>query len=73
MKNYVYAKEVLTEINKGLEYQMVAASFSFPSTHLSSEEKKYMNLVRRAQTEYSSFIKDILYYIPLAEAMASRI
>ena len=65
MKNYAYAKEVLTEINKGLEYQMVAASFSFTSTHLSSEEKKYMNLVRRVQTEYSSFIKDILYYIPL--------
>ena len=72
MKNYAYAKEVLTEINKGLEYQMVAASFSFTSTHLSSEEKKYMNLVRRVQTEYSSFIKDILYYIPLAETISSR-
>ena len=72
MKNYAYAKEVLTEINKGLEYQMVAASFSFTSTHLSSEEKKYMSLVRRVQTEYSSFIKDILYYIPLAETISSR-
>lgn len=31
-----------------------------------------MNLVRRVQTEYSSFIKDILYYIPLAETISSR-
>ncbi|WP_317472590.1 hypothetical protein [Bacteroides hominis] len=72
MKNYAYAKEVLSEINKNLEYQMVAASFSFTSSRLSPEEQKYMQLVRRIQTEYSSFIKDILYYIPLAETMASR-
>ncbi|EXY26920.1 hypothetical protein M080_2618 [Bacteroides fragilis str. 3397 T10] len=52
---------------------MVAASFSFTSSHLLPEEQKYMQLVRWIQTEYSSFIKDILYYIPLAEAMASRI
>lgn len=73
MKNYAYAKEVLSEINKSLKYQMVAASFSFTSSHLLPEEQKYMQLVRWIQTEYSSFIKDILYYIPLAEAMASRI
>lgn len=72
MKNYVYAKEILTDINKNLEYQMVAVSFFFTSTSLSPEEKKYRELVRRVQAAYSSFIKDILYYIPLAETVASR-
>lgn len=72
MKNYAYAKEVLTEINKNLEYQMVASSFSFSSSNLSEEEQKYMDTVKQVQTEYSSFIKDILFYIPLAESIGSR-
>lgn len=72
MKNYTYAKEILTEINKNLEYQMVTASFYFTTSQLSPEEQKYMDLVRQMQTEYSSFIKDILYYIPLAETLSSR-
>lgn len=72
MKNYIYAKDILMEINKNLEYQMVASSFTFSSFKLSKEEKNYMDTVRKVQMEYSSFIKDILFYIPLAETMNSR-
>lgn len=72
MKNYTYAKDILTEINKNLEYQMVASSFSFSSSNLSEEEQTYMDTVERVQLEYSSFIKDILFYIPLAETIGSQ-
>lgn len=72
MKNYVYAKEILTEINKNLEYRIVTVDFSFPSAELSPEENEYLQWVRHVQIEYSGFLKDILYYIPLAETLASR-
>lgn len=67
---YAYAKDLLTDINKNLEYQIVISSFSFASSKLSLEEAAYMDLVHKVQMEYSSFIKDILFYIPLVEMIA---
>ena len=67
LKNYGYAKDLLAEINKQVEYQMVMSSFYFMSPTLSEEEKEYMDITRRIHLEYSSLIKDLLFYIPLAE------
>lgn len=68
LKNYAYARELLTDINKQLEYQVVMSSFYFMSSSLSDEEETYMDITRRIHLEYSSLIKDLLFYIPLAEA-----
>lgn len=69
LKNYAYAKELLTEINKQLEYQIVMSSFYFMSSTLSKEEKEYLDITRRTHLEYSSLVKDLLFYIPLAESV----
>ena len=69
LKNYTYAKGLLTEVNKQLEYQVVMSSFYFMSSSLSKEEEEYMNITKRIHLEYSSLIKDLLLYIPLAEAL----
>lgn len=69
MKDYSYAKELLAGINKQLEYQVVMSAFYFPSSELSEEEKAYLDISRQMQLEYSSLIKDLLYYIPLAESI----
>lgn len=69
LKDYSYAKELLAGINKQLEYQVVMSAFYFPSSELSEEEKAYLDISRQMQLEYSSLIKDLLYYIPLAESM----
>lgn len=68
LKNYAYARELLTDINKQLEYQVVMSSFYFMSSPLSKEEEEYMQITRRIHLEYSSLIKDLLFYIPLAES-----
>lgn len=70
VKDYAYAKELLTGINKQLEYQVVMSAFYFPSSEPAKEEKAYLNITRQMQLEYSSLIKDLLYYIPLAESMS---
>lgn len=70
LKDYAYAKELLAGINKQLEYQVVMSSFCFPSSQLSKEEKAYLDTIRKMQLEYSSLVKDLLYYIPLAESMS---
>lgn len=69
LKDYSYAKELLAGINKQLEYQVVMSAFYFPSSELSEEEKAYLDISRQMQLEYSSLIKDLLYYIPLAESI----
>lgn len=69
LKDYAYAKELLAGINKQLEYRVVMSAFYFPSSELAKEEKKYLDATRQMQLEYSSLIKDLLYYIPLAESM----
>lgn len=69
LKNYAYAKEILAGINKQLEYQVVMSAFYFPSSQLSKEEKAYLDIARQMQLEYSSLIKDLLYYIPIAESV----
>lgn len=69
LKDYAYAKGLLTEINKQLEYQVVMASFNFTSSTLPKEEEEYMDITRRIHLEYSSLIKDLLFYIPLAESL----
>ena len=71
LKDYAYAKELLAGINKQLEYQVVMSSFCFPSSQLSEEEKTYLDTNRQMQLEYGSLIKDLLYYIPLAESMCN--
>lgn len=68
LRNYVYARELLTDINKQLEYQVVMSSFYFMSSSLSKEEEAYMDITRHIHLEYSSLIKDLLFYIPLAES-----
>lgn len=68
LKNYAYARELLTDINKQLEYQVVMSSFYFMSSSLSKEEEEYMDITRHIHLEYSSLIKDLLFYIPLAES-----
>lgn len=69
LKNYAYAKELLTEINKQLEYQVVMSSFYFTTSTLSKKEKEYMDITRHIHLEYSALIKDLLFYIPLAESL----
>lgn len=69
LKDYAYAKELLADINRQLEYQVVTSSFCFPSSLLSKEENSYLDSARRMQLEYSSLVKDLLYYIPLAESI----
>lgn len=72
MRNYAYVKDVLTAINQNLEYRMVTLPFSFSSSELSEQEQKYVDSVRQVQMAYSSFVKDILFYIPLAETLNSQ-
>lgn len=69
LKNYAYARELLTDINKQLEYQVVMSSFYFMDSSLSKEEEAYLDITRRIHLEYSSLIKDLLFYIPLAESL----
>lgn len=69
LKDYAYAKELLAGINRQLEYRVVMSAFYFPSPQLAKEEKTYLDAVRQMQLEYSSLVKDLLYYIPLAESI----
>lgn len=69
MKDYSYAKTLLTEINVQLEQQTVASDFLFPFTDLQEKEQEYLSDMRKVYLEYSALIRDLLYYIPLAEAM----
>lgn len=69
MKDYAYAKTLLTEINRQLEQQTAASSFLFLSTTLQKKEKEYIRQMQTVYLEYSALIKDLLYYIPLAETM----
>lgn len=69
MKDYSYAKTLLTTINVQLEQQTVASDFLFPFTTLQDEEQEYLSDMRTVYLEYSALIRDLLYYIPLAEAM----
>lgn len=69
MKDYTYAKTLLTEINKQLEQQTAASAFLFLSATLQQREKEYIQQLRTVYLEYSALIKDLLYYIPLAESM----
>lgn len=70
LKDYGYAKELLTGINKQLEYQSVMPAFYFTSSNPSKEEQAFLDIARQMQLEYSSLVKDLLYYIPLAESMS---
>lgn len=69
MKDYSYAKTLLTEINVQLEQQTVASDFLFPFTDLQEKEQEYLSDMRMVYLEYSALIRDLLYYIPLAEAI----
>lgn len=68
MKDYPYAKTLLTGINVQLEQQTVASDFLFPAAELQEKEREYLSLMRTVYLEYSALIRDLLYYIPLAEA-----
>lgn len=69
MKDFAYAKGLLTEVNTRLEQQTVNASFLFPDSVLHDKEKEYLDCMLTVCLEYSALIRDLLYYIPLAEAM----
>lgn len=69
MKDYSYAKTLLTGINVQLEQQTVTSNFLFPAAELQEKELEYLSIMRTVYLEYSAFIRDLLYYIPLAEAM----
>lgn len=69
MKDYPYAKTLLMEINAMLEQQTVASDFLFPVTSLQEKEQEYLTKMRKVYLEYSALIRDLLYYIPLAETM----
>lgn len=69
MKDYSYAKTLLTEINMQLEQQTVASDFLFPFTDLQEKEQEYLSDMWMVYLEYSALIRDLLYYIPLAETM----
>lgn len=69
MKDFAYAKALLTEINTHLEQQTVTSDFLFPTSTLQKKEKEYLNRMRTVYLEYSALIRDLLYYIPLAETM----
>lgn len=69
MKDYPYAKTLLMEINAMLEQQTVASDFLFPVTSLQKKEQEYLTKMRKVYLEYSALIRDLLYYIPLAETM----
>lgn len=69
MKDYSYAKTLLTEINVQLEQQTVTSDFLFPTTALQEKEREYLSRMRSVYLAYSALIRDLLYYIPLAETM----
>ncbi|WP_044267654.1 hypothetical protein [Bacteroides timonensis] len=69
MGDFVYAKSLLTDINKQLEQQNVTSTFLFPTSVLQKKEQEYVNQMRTVYLEYSALIKDLLFYIPLAETM----
>lgn len=73
MKNYPYAKTLLMEINAMLEQQTVASDFLFPVTSLQEKEQEYLTKMRKVYLEYSALIRDLLYYIPLAETMSKGV
>lgn len=67
--DFAYAKSLLTDINKRLEQQNVTSTFLFPSSVLRKKEREYMHRMRTIYLEYSALIKDLLFYIPLAETI----
>lgn len=69
MGDFAYAKSLLTDINKQLEQQNVTSAFLFPTSELQEKEQEYMDRMRTVYLEYSALIKDLLFYIPLAETM----
>ena len=69
MKEYPYAKTLLMEINVRLEQQAATSDFLFPAAELQEKEQAYLSRTRAVYLEYSALIRDLLYYIPLAEAM----
>lgn len=70
MKDYPYAKTLLTGINAQLEQQTITSDFLFPATTLQEKEEEYLSNMRAVYLEYSALVRDLLYYIPLAEAIA---
>lgn len=71
MKDFAYAKALLTEVNARLEQQTVNADFIFPDCTLQEKERQYLDCMQAVCLEYSAMVRDLLYYIPLAEALDS--
>lgn len=69
MKDYAYAKTLLTEVNSRLEQQTVNSGFLFPDSVLHAREQEYLDCMGAVCLEYSALVRDLLYYIPLAEAL----
>ena len=54
------------KINYELENQVAFSYFDFSETTFSKEEKKFIMVNQLIYLEYTSLIRDLLYYIPLA-------
>lgn len=67
LKEYNHCKEILQKINYELENQVAFSYFDFSETNFSKEEEKFIMVNKLIYLEYTSLIRDLLYYIPLAE------
>lgn len=66
LHEYNHCKEILQKINYELENQVAFSYFDFSETTFSKEEKKFIMVNQLIYLEYTSLIRDLLYYIPLA-------
>lgn len=67
LQEYTHCKEILQKINYELENQVTFSYFDFSETTFSKEEEKFIMVNKLIYLEYTSLIRDLLYYVPLAE------
>jgi hypothetical protein len=66
LHEYDHCKEILQKINYELENQVTFSYFDFSETTFSKEEEKFIMVNKLIYLEYTSLIRDLLYYVPLA-------
>lgn len=67
LHEFNHCKEILQKINYELENQVAFSYFDFSETTFSKEEEKFIMVNKLIYLEYTSLIRDLLFYIPLAE------
>lgn len=70
LKEFDHCKEILQKINCELENQVAFSYFDFTETTFSKEEEKFIMVNQLIYLEYTSLIRDLLFYIPLAESIS---